>query len=237
VDPAELHNKDVEPIIKRYLELRSRLLPYTYTAVKDTTETGLPVMRALWLHYPDDAAAVARGDEFLWGRDLLVAPVVEKGAPSRRLYLPRGVWYDFWTEERLDGGREIERAVDLATMPLYVRGGAVVPVGPVRQYTDEPVDVPLTLVVYPGADGAGSYYEDDGHSFAYRQGEWLRIALLWNDAARRLSLRLAPGSATLSEPRRFDVRVVGGGETRRVTFTGEATAVALPRDSEPQHRR
>jgi Fe-S oxidoreductase len=105
------------------------------------------------------------------------------------------------------------------------------------EHPDEPVDVPLTLVVYPGADGAGSYYEDDGHSFAYRQGEWLRIALQWNDAARRLSLRLAPGSATLSEPRRFDVRVVGGGETRRVTFTGEATAVALPRDSEPQHRR
>ena len=98
-DPAELHNKDVEPICRKYLELRSRLMPYIYTALKETTETGLPMMRALWLHHADDAAAVERGDEFLWGRDLLVAPVVEKGATTRRVYLPKGRWFDFWTGE------------------------------------------------------------------------------------------------------------------------------------------
>ena len=90
----------------------------------------MPIMRALWLHHPDDPAAVARGDEYLWGRDMLVAPVVEKGATTPTLYLPRGTWFDFWTEERVDGGREIDRAVDLATMPLYVRAGAVIPMGP-----------------------------------------------------------------------------------------------------------
>ena len=80
--------------------------------------TGMPILRALWLHYRDDVAAVARGDDYLWGPDLLVAPVVEKGATSRRLYLPGGAWFDFWTEERIDGGREIDCAVDLATVPL-----------------------------------------------------------------------------------------------------------------------
>ena len=221
IDPAELHNKDVEPIVKRYLELRYQLLPYTYTAVKDTCETGLPVMRALWLHYSDDPVAVARGDEYLWGRDLLVAPVVERGASSRRLYLPRGAWYDYWSGERVEGGREIDRAVDLATMPLYVRAGALMPVGPARQYADESLDAPLTIVVYPGADGAGSYYEDDGRTFAYRRGEWLKIALTWNDSERRLGLHLAPGSRMLApRSRPIVVRVAGGVDTRTVTFTG-----------------
>ena len=82
---------------------------------------------ALWLHHPDDPAAVGRGDEYLWGRDILVAPVAEKGAISRKLYLPRGQWYDFWTGVKVDGGREISRPVDLATMPIYVRAGAILP--------------------------------------------------------------------------------------------------------------
>ena len=132
------------------------MLPYLYSAVKETCETGLPIIRALWLHYPDDATAAARGDEYLYGRDILVAPVVEKGATSRSLYLPRGAWYDFWTHERVTGGRELSGKVDLETTPLYIRAGSVIPIGPVKQYTDEKVDGPLTLWVYPGADGACS---------------------------------------------------------------------------------
>ena len=146
-------------------------------------ETGLPIMRALWLHHPDDATAVARGDEYFWGRDMLVAPVVEKGATSRTVYLPRGDWFDFWTERarRRADARSIA-PVDLATMPLYVRAGAVLPLGPVKQYADEPIDEPLTLVVYPGADGTSSLYEDDGRSFDYQRGAWMRIAMGWRDA-------------------------------------------------------
>ena len=98
-DPSELHNAAVEPICRQYLELRYRLLPYLYSVVREGHLTGLPVIRALWLHYPDDAVARARGDEYLWGPNILVAPVTEKGATSRRVYLPRGTWYDFWTGE------------------------------------------------------------------------------------------------------------------------------------------
>ena len=94
--PEELHNADVEPICRKYLELRYRLMPYLYSAVHEGHETGLPIIRSLWLHHADDPAAVARGDEYLWGRDLLVVPVTEKGATSRKAYLPRGTWYDFW---------------------------------------------------------------------------------------------------------------------------------------------
>ena len=227
-DPEALKDPRVEPILKKYLELRYRLLPYTYTAVRECCETGLPILRALWLHYPDDPASVARGDQYLWGRDLLVSPVVEKGAASRRLYLPRETWFDFWTEERLDGGREVERPVDLETMPLHVRAGAVLPLGPVRQYVEEPVEGPLSLIVYPGADGVSSLYEDDGRTFAYRKGDWARVMMEWRDAERRLTIRLAPGSRRrppLERP--VEVRVAGERKTRSVVFDGRPLDVRL----------
>ena len=106
------------------------MMPYLYSAVKEACETGMPIIRSLWLHYPSDRVAAARGDQYLYGRDILVAPIVEKGATSRTLYLPPGVWYDFWTQEKVDGGREMTRKVDLETIPLYVRAGAVIPMGP-----------------------------------------------------------------------------------------------------------
>ena len=227
-DQSLLKNAEVEPICRKYLELRYRLMPYLYTAVRDCCETGMPVMRALWLHYPDDRSVIARGDEYLWGRDMLVAPVVEKGVTSRRAYLPQGVWHDFWTEERVDGGREIERPVDLSTTPLWVRAGAVIPMGPVRQYTSEPNEAPMTLVVYPGADGSSTWYDDDGLSFAYRKGEWMRVEMAWQNSARRLTLRLARGSRMLGPtPRRFEIRVAGTSAVKTVEFTGRPVDVAL----------
>src|SRR5207237_9138920 len=89
-DNGQLHNPAVEPICRNYLELRYRLLPYLYSTARESTITGMPIMRALWLHHPDDPAALACGDQYLWGPSVLVAPVVEKGATTRRVYLPRG---------------------------------------------------------------------------------------------------------------------------------------------------
>jgi alpha-glucosidase/alpha-D-xyloside xylohydrolase len=221
-DPSELHNAAVEPICRKYLELRYQLLPYLYSAVHESHTTGLPILRALWLHYPEDPAAVARGDEYLWGRDILVAPVTEKGATSRKVYLPRGTWYDFWTEERIAGGREISRTVDLSTLPLYVRAGAIVPIGPIQQYIGEKTDGSLALRIYPGADGAFTLYEDDGVSFGYRDGDWMGVALTWDDKRRRLSFRLADGSRMrLPLERRIEVRLTPGEASRLIVFSGQ----------------
>jgi alpha-glucosidase (family GH31 glycosyl hydrolase) len=227
-DASELRNSKVEPAIRKYLELRYKLLPYTYTAAKDCCETGLPMIRSLWLHHPDDPIATARGDQFLWGRDILVSPVVEKGAPVRRVYLPKGVWFDYWTEERLEGGREIERAVDLETMPLHVRAGTILPLAPVREYVEQEVAEPMTIVVYPGADGTFSVYEDDGRSFDYRKGEFMRIAMTWRDADRRLTMQLAPGSRMLPPMKRpVQVRLAGSQATKAITFEGKPVRLTL----------
>lgn len=225
-DASQLHNTQVEPICRKYMELRYRMLPYLYSAVRECADTGMPIMRALWLHYPDDPVAVARDDEYLWGRDVLVAPVFEKGAASRRVYLPRGSWYDFWTGERAEGGREIARDVDLDTMPLYVRSGAILPLGPVKQYTSEKVDAPLSVTIYPGADGSFLLYEDDGKSFNYRKGDWTGIKMAWNDSRRVLSLHLAEGSRMLP-PARRQIEVKLQQATRQIVFEGRPILVTF----------
>ncbi|MEX2529321.1 MAG: TIM-barrel domain-containing protein [Gemmatimonadota bacterium] len=194
-NPAELRNALIEPIAREYLNLRYRLLPYNYTLAREAHDTGLPPMRAMWLHYPDDGQAVATGDQYLWGRDLLVAPVYARGANQRALYLPEGDWYDFWTGERVEGGERIWRQVDLATLPLYVRAGAILPLDPVRQHTREVVEEPTTIRIYPGADGEYRWYRDDGETLAYREGAYSWTRLTWDDGARRLVIEPDPDSA------------------------------------------
>lgn len=225
-DASQLHNPQVETICRKYLELRYRMLPYLYSAVRECAATGMPIMRALWLHYPDDPQAVARADEYLWGPNLLVAPVVEQGATARQLYLPRGNWYDFWTGERVEGGKEVSREVDLETMPLYVRAGAILPLGPVKQYVSEPSTEPLTISIYPGGDANFVLYEDDGKSFDYRRGEWMGIDMAWNDARRLLTLTLAEGSKMLP-PLRRKIEVKLAEAVRQVEFEGRSLEVKL----------
>jgi alpha-glucosidase (family GH31 glycosyl hydrolase) len=233
-NPDELHNAEVEPICRKYLELRYRLLPFNYTIAREACDTGLPMMRALWLHYPNDPEAVKLGDEYLWGRDLLVAPVVEKGAKSRRVYLPEGNWFDWWTGEKLAGKRWIERPVDLASMPIYARAGAVIPLDQVRQYTSQPASTSSTLRVFPGADGEFTLYDDDGQSLGYLNGSdsketW--ISLRWQDATRKLTIAPERRMKKWSGGTRvFDVEVAGSSaKPMRIEFAGRPVEVTTQR--------
>jgi alpha-glucosidase (family GH31 glycosyl hydrolase) len=165
------HGPEVEAICRRYLELRMRLLPYLYSLAWRAHTRGLPLMRPLALDHPDDPRVWELGSQYLLGPDLLVAPVTRAGATHWPVYLPAGSWYDFWTGERHEGGRSIPVATPLDTVPLFARGGGVIPLGPVMQRTDEhPLD-DLSLLVYPGASGACTIYEDDGATQAYRAGQ------------------------------------------------------------------
>jgi alpha-glucosidase/alpha-D-xyloside xylohydrolase len=226
---SELNNPAIEPVAKKYAELRYQLMPYTYTAAREAHTTGLPLMRALWLHYPDDARLRDVATEYLWGRDLLIAPVYTEGATTRDVVLPRGDWYDWWTNERVTGNRTVTRAVDLATMPIYVRAGAIIPLDPIRQYTSQPVNEPTSLRVYRGTDGQFTLYEDDGISQAYLQGRgsWTRIT--WNDGARQLAIEPGPpaGASNIVAERTFNVVLLPEGTTRNVTYSGTRVTVAF----------
>jgi alpha-glucosidase (family GH31 glycosyl hydrolase) len=222
IRPSELHNAAIEPVARRYAELRYQLLPYTYTLAREARDTGLPLMRPMWVHYPDDARARVLGGQYLWGRDILVAPVFTQGATAREVYLPAGTWYDWWTGERQVGGRSVRRAVDLATMPIYVRAGAIIPVDPVRQYTGEAVTEPTTLRIYTGAPGRFVLYDDDGTSQQYVENRGTWTAVSWDDRDRRVTLApAAPRNAVNLRARRvFRILLLPEGRSREVVFDG-----------------
>jgi alpha-glucosidase/alpha-D-xyloside xylohydrolase len=226
---SELNNPAIEPVAKKYAELRYQLMPYTYTLARDARDTGMPLMRAMWLHYPGDATARRIGNQFLWGRDLLIAPVHTKGASSRDVYLPTGEWYDWWTNARVTGGRTIARDVDLGTMPIYARAGAIIPFDPIRQYTSQPVTEPTTIRIYRGADGQFTLYEDDGLSQAYLQGRGSWTRMTWNDRTRQLTIEPAPpkGATNIAADRVFRVLVLPEGTTRTVTYSAKRVLVAV----------
>ena len=228
---SEMNNPAIEPVVKKYDELRYQLLPYTYTLAWEARATGLPLMRALWLHYPGDPIARGMGSEYLWGRDLLIAPVFEKGATHRSVYLPAGKWWDWWTDKLVAGGSTVDRAVDLSVMPIYVRAGAIIPFDPIRQYTEQPVTDPTTLRVYPGADGDFTLYNDDGISQDYLKGKATWIRMTWNDATRTLTLRPGDPAGMTSQPvhRPFSIQLMGqpGKALKKIVYDGKRLQVKL----------
>ncbi|MDZ7737845.1 MAG: glycoside hydrolase family 31 protein [Bacteroidales bacterium] len=144
---SELNNPEIEAVCRNYANLRYRLLSYNYTLAWQARDKGMPMMRAMWLHYPGDKLAAGLGNQYLWGRDMLVAPVYERGAAERRVYLPDGLWYDWWNNDKYEGGKYITRSVNLDIMPIFVKAGAVIPVDPLRQYTSQQVDEPVEIKV------------------------------------------------------------------------------------------
>ena len=165
-----------EAIRRRYIELRYKLLPYLYTGIEETTRTGLPFMRPLFLEYPQIEGFYRDDRDFLFGRDILVEPVLTEKVDPIDVALPPGDWYDFWTAQKHASGEKIAVHPVLDEMPIYVRAGAIIPMQPLVQSTSEKPNGPLQLQVYPGEDCHGSLYLDDGHTFAYQRGEFLRVS-------------------------------------------------------------
>jgi alpha-glucosidase len=160
-------------INREFIRLRYRLLPYLYTALYQCTQTGIPIVRPLLLAFQDDPTTHTLDDEFLCGDALLVAPVLEEGATRRRVYLPAGYWYDFWTDTLYEGTAWVEAEAPLERIPVFVRAGAVIPTGPETDYVGQRPTDPLTLHLYPPAEGeevVSFLYEDDGETPAYRDG-------------------------------------------------------------------
>jgi alpha-glucosidase (family GH31 glycosyl hydrolase) len=167
-------------------------------------------MRPLVLNYPDDPRVWQLGHEFLWGDDLLVAPVTREGATAWPVYLPRGVWRDFWTGARYEGPAGVTLDAPLDRLPLLVRGGAIIPMAPVMQHTGErPLDL-LTLLIYPEGSSRFQLYEDDGRSNAYRRGAHALTRFECEAAARRVTVRIgepAGDRSVVPAGRRYLVRL------------------------------
>ncbi len=221
---GDLHRPDVEPICRTYLNLRYQLLPYLYSMVAQGHFTGLPLIRALSIGWPEDERAVMTDDAYMWGDSFLVAPVYQKDAPMRTVYLPAGAWWDFWSGARIEGAGVVSKEIDLKTLPLFVRAGAIVPFGPVLQYSDEMTAEPVTLRIYPGADGRFAWYDDDGTSYKYQSGEFMGVECTWNDARRTLTLALDPNSH-MRLPESVRVELADTKQSRLVTLNRNGMTV------------
>jgi alpha-glucosidase len=177
-----------ESIRRRYIELRYRLMPYLYTAIEEASRTGIPPMRPLFLEYPRQTEFYGDNRDFLFGADILVAPVVTEMLDAETVHLPPGDWYDFWTNEKRPSTKPSRLNPRLEELPLYVRAGAIIPMQPLVQSTQETPNGPLQLRVYPGEDCRGSLYQDDGHTFAYQRGGLLRINYTCQASSGSLSI-------------------------------------------------
>jgi len=195
------------------------------------------MMRPLVMDFRTDGPAVGVSDQYMFGRALLVNPVVTPGAASRKVYLPAGQdWYDFWTGRRTTGGQTVDALAPIDTMPLCVKAGSILPMGPVVNYAGEKPAAPLELRVYRGADGAFTLYEDDGNTYNYEKGEYAEIPITWNEAAKKLTIGARKGSFPgMAAEREFHLVWVrdekGTGlpetETSDATLTYKGAAVEL----------
>lgn len=183
------------------LRLRYRLLPYFYSLAGWTTHRDYTMLRALPFDFRNDLGTRDVVDEFMLGPAFLVCPVyrpssygpgskpLEHGPHTRRVYLPDGAeWFDFWTDRCLSGGQVVEVDAPLERIPVFVRAGSIVPMGPVRQHTGAAPDAPLEVHVYPGRDASFILYDDEGDGYAYEQGAFATVEIRWDDRTRRLTI-------------------------------------------------
>ena len=258
---GELRHREIFEIAKKgsetynilawYDRLRYRLMPYIYTIASDIYHRSGTMMRGLVMDFANDAKVRNIGDEYMFGPSFLVAPVTEYKARTRQVYLPAGVrWYDFYTGKAYDGGQQIAAQAPLEHMPLFVKEGSIVPVGPDIQYTHQKPGASVTLTVYTGKDGHFDLYEDDGTTNGYTRAEWSRIPLRYDEASGTLTIGARAGAFPgMVASRVFNVRWISGPTAnalkfdarpdQSVRYSGEAVEIhrAVAKAHAPAHRR
>jgi len=213
-----------EKICREYINLRYQLLPYIYTLFWEAATRGRPILRPLLYHFPRDRATYHLYDQVLLGPSLMAAPVYRPGVEHRAVYLPEGTWYDWWTGECYDGPMHILAYAPLERMPLYVRGGGIIAIAPVRQFVSEEPLESLKMRIWPGS-GEWTLYEDDGHSFEHEKGVRATTNYKVYLEGEKIIVEIAAreGQFLISE-REVIVEVVGVGEQR---FTDDGTVRRL----------
>jgi alpha-D-xyloside xylohydrolase len=216
----------VEPILVSYDKLRYRLMPYIYSLAWKVTSEDYTIQRPLVMDWRTDPNTWNLGDEFMFGPAILVNPVLKANTTKRDVYLPAApAWYDFWTGKLLNGNQEIDADAPLERLPLFVRAGSIVPMGPQIEYAAQDPAGPIELRIYRGADGEFDLYEDGGDGYEYEKGEHAVIPIRWDDHTGALTIGAREGSFPgIVEGRRFRVVLVADGHGVGAEVTGSANA-------------
>ena len=217
------YGPEAQAILTKFDRLRYELLPYIYSLAWKVTSDNYTLMRPLVMDFASDDRVRDIGDQFLFGPAILVNPVTEPGVPTRRLYLPKARWYDFWTGSTVEGGKTVDAPSPLERIPLYVRAGSILPIGPDIEFsTQKPAD-PIELRVYRGADAAFTLYEDENDNYNYEKGAYATIPLQWDDAKQTLTI----GDRQGKFPGMLESR------TFRVVFAGENHGAGIGQTAQP----
>jgi alpha-D-xyloside xylohydrolase len=226
-----LYGPEVETVARKYLDLRSRMVPYIYSEAAQVTLHGSTLLRPLVMDFASDQQALQQKYEFMFGKELLVAPVTAASVKTADVYLPAadGRWYDYWTEKPLRGAQTVTSSAPVDTIPLYVRAGSILPLGPVEQYVDEKRDSLMEMNIYPGHDGAFTLYDDEGTNYDYEGGESSTVVLTWNDRTHELLIGKRTGTFPgMPSERKFLVHVAGSTQApQEVVYRGHELRIRL----------
>ena len=234
-------DEKTQGILRNYLDLRYRLLPYLYSTAWQATSDGSTFMRPLVMDFPKDAHVLGIGSQYLFGPAIMVTPVTAAGATTQSVYLPAAgaPWYNFWTGATSGAGQSVDAAAPVETVPLFVKPGSIIPMGPFLQYSSEKPADPIELRIYRGADGKFTLYEDEGDNYNYEKGKHAVIPIFWNDARHSLEIGKRTGDfAGMLKERTFNIVCVsenhGAGipVTEKpdavVHYSGKAVKISLP---------
>lgn len=216
------YGNDFETLNRRAIELRYELLPHIYSTMRESAESGLPAMRPMMLEFPNDGATYGMDDQFMFGSDILVAPVLRAEVKARGVYLPAGDWYDYWTGERRRGGRGMVVPVTLASIPIFIRAGSFIFGQPVVQHTGEMPGKPLIVTLFPGTFSERWFYEDAGNGFAYRRGEYSRRRFSARSDAAGLTISVGRPEGSYRAPARPMIVSIRMSEASSVRIAGAA---------------
>ncbi len=233
------YGEEVESNMRKMLQLRYRLLPYIYSEAWQVTDEGSTIMRPLVMDFREDPDAIIKPYQYMFGKSILVAPVIEAGIDKMEVYLPDAPgWFDFWTGEVYDGKQKLLADVTLDRLPLFVKAGSILAMGDFIQHSGEKPSNVLELRIYEGADGSFILYEDEGDGYAYEEGSYSTIKFSWDNASRIFTIAEAEGDF----PGRLDKHIFklvlvsevkGGGiekspvVDKEITYTGKELSVTL----------
>ena len=214
------YGSEAQKILTDFDRLRYRLMPYIYSLAWKVTSENYTLMRPLVMDFRTDARVLNIGDQFMFGPAILVNPVTEQGTTLRHLYLPKIKWYDFWSGNTLEGGKAIDATAPLERLPLYVRAGSIIPMGPDVEFATEKAPDPIELRIYHGADADFTLYEDENDNYNYEKGAYATIPMHWNDAAQTLTISDRKGKFPgMLENRSFRIVLVGVGHGTGIGLT------------------
>ncbi|KAA5825201.1 DUF5110 domain-containing protein [Algibacter amylolyticus] len=221
------YGQEFEDMARKFIDIRYQLMPYIYSEAWKVTIEGKLLMAPLVYQYPNDKSTWGIKDQFMFGESIMVGVVTEYQQRTKQMYLPKGTWYNYWNNEKVEGNAAITVNTPFDEMPLLVKAGSILPIGPKVQYANERTKKPTSILIYPGEDAEYTLYLDDGESYNYEQGTYSEIEFMYSEENKTLTVKQGDGVYYDFEetPLEFTFQMIGKRSGDQQFFTGEELTI------------